>query len=68
MRKFLGIAIFLLLVLCISAGIAESMPFHSGRPAVLHISIAVLFIIAVSIHIWLNRKAFIRYFKGANKG
>jgi len=68
MRKFIGIAMPLLLILVVVSGIAESQEFHEGRPPVAHIFIAVLFILVMCIHAWLNRKALIRYYTGPKKG
>jgi hypothetical protein len=60
-RKFFSITMPLLLIICIFSGIIESQPWHPGAPG-FHIFIAVLFIICLCIHIWLNRKAYVKYF------
>jgi len=67
MKKILGIAMPVLLLLTILSGIGESRPTHPGTP-VLHIFIAVLFIIAMCTHAWLNRKALIKYYRSTGKG
>jgi hypothetical protein len=66
MRKILGIAMPVLLILTIVSGIAESQEFHEGRPPEAHIFIAILFIVVICIHAWLNRKALIKYYKSAD--
>jgi hypothetical protein len=65
-RKFLSIAMPLLLAIRILTGIIESQPRHAGVPG-FHIFIAALFIICVCIHIWLNRKAYVKYFSNSQK-
>jgi len=67
MRKIIGIAMPILLILVVVTGIAESQDFHAGRSPVAHIFIAVLFIVAMCVHAWLNRKALIKYFKGMDR-
>jgi heme A synthase len=59
MRRILGISMPLLLVLVIVTGIAEARPSHAGLP-VAHILISALFVITLCLHVWLNRKAFIK--------
>jgi hypothetical protein len=61
LRKCLSIALPFLLISCILVGIAESRPSHPGQP-VAHIVIAILFLIALGLHIWTNRKAYVKYF------
>jgi len=68
MRKFICIAMPILLILVVVTGIVESQEFHAGRPPVAHIFIAILFILSMCIHALLNRKALIKYYKGAGKG
>jgi hypothetical protein len=63
MRKVLGIAMPVLLILTIVTGIVESQEFHAGRPPQAHIFVAILFIVVMCIHAWLNRKALIKYYK-----
>jgi hypothetical protein len=60
MRRIIVLAMFVLMILCIITGIVESRTSHTGTPAA-HILMAVLFIIVVGIHIWLNRKAVAKY-------
>ncbi|MFA5064201.1 MAG: hypothetical protein WC566_01870 [Dehalococcoidia bacterium] len=67
MRKFIGIAMPVLLILVVVTGIVESQEFHAGRPPEAHIFMAVLFIVVMCIHAWLNRKALIRYYSGSKK-
>jgi hypothetical protein len=67
MRKFICIAMPVLLILVIVTGIVESQDFHAGRPPVAHIFLAVLFIMVTLIHAWLNRKALIKYYSGPKK-
>ena len=68
MRRGVGIAMMLLILLSVVTGIGESRPAHLGPP-VAHIFAAVLLLVTVCLHVWLNRKAFIRYFVGTkNKG
>jgi len=67
MRKFICIAMPVLLILVIVTGIAESHEFHAGRPPVAHIFIAILFILSMCIHALLNRKALIKYYSGPKK-
>ena len=45
----------------ISTGIIELA--STGTDAAHHVVTAVLFLIALAIHLWLNRKPFLRYFK-----
>ncbi len=68
MRKFICISMPILLILVVVTGIAESQEFHAGRPPVAHIFIAVLFILAMCIHAWLNRKALVKYLKSSDEG
>jgi hypothetical protein len=56
----------ILMVICIFSGIVESQPWHHGVPG-FHIFIAALCIISVCIHIWLNRKAYVKYFSSSNQ-
>jgi len=64
MRKFIGITMPILFVLVVVTGIVESQEFHAGRPPVGHIFIAVLFILVMCIHVWMNRKALVKYYTG----
>ena len=66
MRKILGIAMPVLLVLTVVTGIAESHVPHDGPPEA-HIFIAVLFITSMCAHVWLNRKALIKYYNSPGK-
>jgi hypothetical protein len=61
-RRLLGITMPVLLGLTILVGIAESGPDHEGPP-VAHIFLASLFLLTLFSHVWLNRKAFVSYFK-----
>lgn len=67
MRKFIGITMPILFILVLVTGIVESQEFHAGRPPEAHIFIAVLFIAMMCIHVWLNRKALIKYYTGPKK-
>jgi hypothetical protein len=67
MRKFICIAMPVLLILVVVTGIAESQGFHAGRPPEAHIFIAILFILSMCVHAWLNRKALIRYYTDSKK-
>jgi len=67
MRKFIGISMPILLIFVVVTGIAESQEFHAGRPPAAHIFIAVLFILVMCTHAWLNRKALIKYYSSPKK-
>jgi hypothetical protein len=67
MRKFICIAMPVLLILVIVTGIVESQDFHAGRPPEAHIFLAVLFIMVTLIHAWLNKKALLKYYTGPKK-
>jgi|WetSurMetagenome_2_1015567.scaffolds.fasta_scaffold351339_2 hypothetical protein len=66
MRKTLIIIMAVTFILTIITGIAESNPAHGG-PAVAHIIITIIFIASVLTHLWLNRKACLKYFSSAKK-
>ena len=51
-------------ILTIFAGIAEGLT-HQNRPYVFHIVAASIFILLCIIHIIVNRKAVMKYIRGA---
>ena len=60
MRRFLALAMMFSGLLTIIGGIAEASPRHGGQP-VFHITTAIIFIVLSLWHIWLNRKAVLKY-------
>jgi hypothetical protein len=60
MKRIINPVMFLLFLLAIATGIGESSPAHTGRPAA-HLTIIILLVMTVGIHIWLNRKALMKY-------
>jgi hypothetical protein len=60
MKRIINPIMFLLFLVAIATGIGESSSAHVGRP-VAHITIIVLLVLTIGVHIWLNRKAVIKY-------
>lgn len=65
MRRVVCIIMVVLFLATVITGIAESHvhPGSSGH----HVFISVPFLISVCVHVWLNRKAFIKHFSRANR-
>lgn len=64
MRRGVSIAMVIFGILSILTGIWQFLPpFEYGHDP-LHIAPAFIFGILVVIHVWLNRKPLVRYFKG----
>jgi hypothetical protein len=63
MRKLTVLVMLCTLPLCIIVGIVESLPFHADRTPEFHIFVAAVFTLACLVHICLNRRQIIRYFK-----
>jgi hypothetical protein len=63
MRRFLFWVMVVSGLLTIIVGIAEARPSHGGLP-VAHIFFAVIFILAVIIHLIIHRKAVMKCIKG----
>ena len=63
MRRVSVVLMALSAVLVIITGIGESFPPHNGS-AGHHLAAAVLFLAAVCIHGWYNRKAILNNFSG----
>ncbi len=64
MRRGISIAMVIFGLLMLASGITKLFPpfdttFHPG-----HVANSFIFTLLVVIHIWLNRKPIIRYFKG----
>lgn len=62
-RQVISILMGVLGILTVLTGIGEAFRPWEEIP-IHHIIVASLFIIAVCIHAWLNRKPLVRYFKG----
>ena len=62
MRKGITIAMTLLCIWMISTGLTALASPRIDAPAH-HVVAAVLFLIALAIHVWLNRKPLLHYFK-----
>ena len=63
------IAVILMLVsglVAVISGIVEAIPRHSDRP-LFHIFVSAIFVILCIIHIFLNRRAISKYFKGSKQ-
>jgi hypothetical protein len=63
MRRIIVYLLIITGLLTIIVGIVEAQAWHRG-PAVSHIVIASIFIFLCLFHIWLNRRAVIRYIMG----
>ncbi len=63
MRRFLVLSMMISGLLTIIGGIAEASPRHGGQP-VFHIAMAIIFIVLSLCHIWLNRRAVVKYISG----
>ena len=62
MRKSITITMTLLCIWMISTGIVALASPGIDAPAH-HVVAAILFLIVMAIHIWLNRKAFLQYYR-----
>jgi hypothetical protein len=63
MRRFLFWVLLISGLLTIIVGIAEAQPSHGGLP-VAHIFFAVIFTLAMIIHLIINRKAVLKCIRG----
>jgi hypothetical protein len=66
MRRMTVLIMSCTLPLSIIAGIAELSPQHIGPP-VLHILIAAVFTLSCLVHIWVNRKAMLKYIRDSKQ-
>jgi len=64
MRRGISIALILNVIWLIATGVLQLFPPFSNQIDPNHISPVVLFVILLSIHLWLNRKPIFKYFKG----
>ena len=64
MRRGISIALILNTIWLIATGVLQLFPPFNEQVDPNHIIPVVLFIILLSIHLWLNRKPIFKYFKG----
>ena len=64
MRRGISIALILNVIWLILTGIWQLFPPFNKQVDPHHIIPVVLFIILLTIHLWLNRKPIFKYFKG----
>jgi len=62
MRRILFFLSLIFLVLTVVAGVAEAGEGEDGGR--LHVVAAVIFIVLCAVHLWINRKAVVRYIRG----